>query len=319
MKRGLPLRESRLAHGAIGASMLAIPASAAALAGVPQDGSNTAIQVQASSRRVAYGRQLVLAGRAPRADAGRTALFEFAAGDSLSWHELTEGTIGADGRFRLAAALKQSGSVKVAVSSASAGGASLATAADDPPSSAPKHVTVAAKIEVPRRAINDLGGGPVDVRGRILPAVAGRRVKLERPRPGGWQTLATARTGSRGGFDLRYVPSGTGGARLHVRFAGDHLNASAATGAGAVTVYRQSTASWYDDGGDTACGFHAYYGVASPDLPCGTQVSFYYGGRTVTAVVDDRGPYVDGRDWDLNQNSAGALGFDGVDTVFSTQ
>jgi rare lipoprotein A len=54
-------------------------------------------------------------------------------------------------------------------------------------------------------------------------------------------------------------------------------------------------------------------------LPCGTQVTFRYGGRTVTATVDDRGPYVGGREWDLNQNTAGALGFNGVDTVWSSR
>ena len=35
----------------------------------------------------------------------------------------------------------------------------------------------------------------------------------------------------------------------------------------------------------------------------------------MTATVDDRGPYVYSRLWDLNQNVAGALGFSGVDTV----
>jgi rare lipoprotein A (peptidoglycan hydrolase) len=39
----------------------------------------------------------------------------------------------------------------------------------------------------------------------------------------------------------------------------------------------------------------------------------------VTATVDDRGPYVGGRDWDLNQNTAAALGFGGVGTVWVTQ
>ena len=69
----------------------------------------------------------------------------------------------------------------------------------------------------------------------------------------------------------------------------------------------------------TACGFHAGYGVANSTLPCGTKVTFRYGGRTVTAVVDDRGPFVGGREWDLNQNTAGALGFGGVATVWSTR
>lgn len=76
-----------------------------------------------------------------------------------------------------------------------------------------------------------------------------------------------------------------------------------------------ATASWYDDSGATASGYHAGMGVANKTLPFGTKVLFSYGGRQVTAVVDDRGPFIDGREWDLNQNVAGALGFSGVDTV----
>jgi rare lipoprotein A len=74
-------------------------------------------------------------------------------------------------------------------------------------------------------------------------------------------------------------------------------------------------ASWYDDAGATASGFHAYYGVANKSLAFGSTVRFSYGGHQVTATVDDRGPYVGGRIWDLNQNTAQALGFDGVDSV----
>jgi rare lipoprotein A (peptidoglycan hydrolase) len=59
-------------------------------------------------------------------------------------------------------------------------------------------------------------------------------------------------------------------------------------------------------------------GVAHKSLPCGTKVTFHYNGRSVTAVVDDRGPFAGGREWDLNQNVAGALGFGGVDTVWSS-
>ena len=95
-----------------------------------------------------------------------------------------------------------------------------------------------------------------------------------------------------------------GQARLRVRFGGDRLNARVDRDAGQMTVYRQAGASWYNDGGNTACGFHAQYGVANRSLPCGTKVVFRYGGRAVTATVDDRGPYVGGRDWDLNQNTA---------------
>jgi hypothetical protein len=76
-----------------------------------------------------------------------------------------------------------------------------------------------------------------------------------------------------------------------------------------------ATASWYDDGGTTASGWHAFYGVANKSVAFGTHVLFVYGGRRVEAVVDDRGPYVGGRTWDLNQNTASALGFGGVGTV----
>jgi rare lipoprotein A (peptidoglycan hydrolase) len=79
-----------------------------------------------------------------------------------------------------------------------------------------------------------------------------------------------------------------------------------------------SVASWYDDAGATASGWHATYGVANLSYGFGTKVLICYpwnSSRCVTATVDDRGPYVGGRDWDLNQNVAGALGFSGVDTV----
>lgn len=78
-----------------------------------------------------------------------------------------------------------------------------------------------------------------------------------------------------------------------------------------------AVASWYYDEGDTACGFHAHYGVASRTLPCGTQVQLRYGARTVTATVDDRGPYVYGRSFDLGLSTARALGMSGVVTLYS--
>jgi hypothetical protein len=68
-----------------------------------------------------------------------------------------------------------------------------------------------------------------------------------------------------------------------------------------------ATASWYYDGGSTACGFHAYYGVAHRSLSCGTHVLFTRGGRQVEAIVDDRGPFIYSRTWDLNQNLRATL------------
>ena len=77
----------------------------------------------------------------------------------------------------------------------------------------------------------------------------------------------------------------------------------------------EQVASWYYDYGNTACGFHAEYGVANKTLPCETHVRISYDGRSVEATVDDRGPYVYGRSYDLDQTVSRVLGMSGVATV----
>ncbi len=175
-----------------------------------------------------------------------------------------------------------------------------------------------ARVHIHRRARNALDGQAIVVRGRLAPRLPWRRVRLEGGRGRGWTTLAGSQTGRHGGFSVRYTPGDLGSQVLRVVVGGGRGTPAVSASAGSLTVYRHSVASWYDDGGGTACGFHAYYGVANRTLPCGAKVAFVHGGRRVTAVVDDRGPFVDGRDWDLNQNTAGALAFDGVDTVWSS-
>jgi hypothetical protein len=186
------------------------------------------------------------------------------------------------------------------------------------PTSTPVPVDVAARVRVHSRQIAVLTGQAIRVRGRVLPPAGGRKVALQALDSGAWQTLATARTHATGTFVLRYRAANAGQERMRVRFGGDRLNTRATVHAGELSAYRETGASWYSDGGNTACGFHAYYGVANRYLPCGTTVTFYNGGRTVTATVDDRGPYAGGRDWDLNQNTAAALGFGGIGTVWSS-
>jgi rare lipoprotein A (peptidoglycan hydrolase) len=74
--------------------------------------------------------------------------------------------------------------------------------------------------------------------------------------------------------------------------------------------------SWYGPGfygNRTACGYaltESLRGVAHKTLPCGTKVTFRNpdNGRTVTARVVDRGPYVSGRQWDLTGGLCKALG-----------
>lgn len=74
-------------------------------------------------------------------------------------------------------------------------------------------------------------------------------------------------------------------------------------------------ASWYNDrSGRTASGMRVHYGVAHRTLPFGTRVHITNpsNGRSVTAVVTDRGPFVKGRTLDVNQNVARTLGFNGI-------
>lgn len=85
--------------------------------------------------------------------------------------------------------------------------------------------------------------------------------------------------------------------------------------AGAITARSESqmlgpvTASWYQDGGQTACGFHATYGFASLTLPCGARIRMRGpSGVVVTATMQDRGPYVTGRTYDLSPVLKAALG-----------
>lgn len=81
-------------------------------------------------------------------------------------------------------------------------------------------------------------------------------------------------------------------------------------------------ASDYDDAGQHCCGVYATYGIADCGsyasagtcLPQGTRVEVCYRG-CVVATIDDHGPYVPNRDWDLSLNTASAVGFGGLGTV----
>ena len=325
------LRKMRSVHVTIATISLVVPASAAALtsatAGTVQPAETTAagqgsqLAMRVAPRRINYDQKVTVTGRAPSADAGRTAVLETAISPHQTWRRIASTPIGGDGRFRMQAALRESGFVRVvevnqptaiaAATAFSAGAAGTSVSASRP-------VTVAAQLRLRPRSLEVLGGQSIRVGGRLLPAVTGRAVRLQGRSASGWSTLASARTGSAGGFRVRYAAVSGLQRQLRVVFAGDRANARSARPAGRLTVYGESVASWYDDAGSTACGFHAGLGVANLSLPCGSKVRIRYGGRSLTAVVDDRGPYVGGREWDLNQNVATALHFAGVGTVWTT-
>jgi rare lipoprotein A len=86
--------------------------------------------------------------------------------------------------------------------------------------------------------------------------------------------------------------------------------------------WQKAVASWYGTGfigRRTASG-----AVLTPDmlnvahrtLPFGTRILFRYKGRECIAVVNDRGPFVRGRTFDLGPGTAKRLAFSGVDVVY---
>ncbi|MDO9108889.1 MAG: septal ring lytic transglycosylase RlpA family protein [Coriobacteriia bacterium] len=85
--------------------------------------------------------------------------------------------------------------------------------------------------------------------------------------------------------------------------------------------WKSARVSWYGPGfygRKTASGAVLTQGmmnVAHRSLPFGTRIQFEYKGRTCIAVVNDRGPFVGGRTFDLGPGTATALGFGGVGTV----
>jgi rare lipoprotein A len=152
--------------------------------------------------------------------------------------------------------------------------------------------------------------------------VAGQEVQLQALGAHGWRTLAHTRTGANGRFRLRYLPRETTSEQVRLRFGGDAEDLPAHRRLGALNVYRLAEASWYGGGGELACGGEltsATMGVANKTLPCGTEVTLRYDGRTVRVAVIDRGPYVAGREFDLTEATKQALGFGGVGEVWSTR
>lgn len=100
---------------------------------------------------------------------------------------------------------------------------------------------------------------------------------------------------------------------------------SSSSGATSASSWKSGVASYYGIGdgfmgGTTASGAivtESSMGVAMLNVPLGTYVEISYGGRSVIAVVNDRGPYVHGRVIDMQPAVARALGFlsVGVGTV----
>ena len=262
------------------------------------------------AQKIRYGKRMAISGFvAPRA-AGKPVSLEYAPrGGSFRVVRASVTTRGGAYSFRIRP--RRSGSYRALVR-----GTRTATPA--------RTVTVVARL-AGRSRRHVLGSGAVRVRGRLLPRLAGRKLTLQVRSDGRWRTVDRMRTRRGGSFRASFKPRSPGSYRLRVRFGGDGVAAAASDRLRRVHVYRASHASWYGPGlygNSTSCGgaLHAgRLGVAHKHLPCGTRVTFYYRGRSVTAPVIDRGPFAAGREWDLTAATKQRLRFGDVGVVWSTR
>jgi len=204
----------------------------------------------------------------------------------------------------------------VGIGASAAAGATSASAGP-----APAHT----ELKLHSAQLNVLADRRATVSGALLEdgrsGLAGQLVTLQVFADRGWRTLAGARTGVRGRFRLSYTPHRLGSRLVRLRFAGSATTLPSRRRLGRLNVYRLAEASWYGGGGSLACGgwlTSTTMGVANKTLPCGTLVTLRYDGHTVRVPVVDRGPYVEGREFDLTEATKQALGFGGVGQVWST-
>jgi rare lipoprotein A len=168
-------------------------------------------------------------------------------------------------------------------------------------------------------------GQRVLVRGTVSPNAAGHRVRLQVRSGSGWKSVARATTGKGGAYRLRYTPTRAAALNARVLFLGDATSRSSQRTVGTVNVYRRAQASWYGPGlygNQLGCGGRlspGTLGVANKTLPCGTEVTLRYNGRSVRVPVIDRGPYVAGREYDLTSATRSRLGFSGTGAVRTTR
>jgi hypothetical protein len=180
-------------------------------------------------------------------------------------------------------------------------------------------------LRVRREQLNVLADHDATVAGSLQSGVGplGRRTVTLQARSGRtWHTIAKARTNATGRFRLSYMPRQLGSEPVRVSFAGDPFDRASHRRLGRLNVFRMAGASWYGGGGGLACGGQltsSTLGVANKTLPCGTLVTLRYGAHSVSVPVVDRGPYVEGREFDLTEATKAALGFGDTGEVWSTR
>ena len=262
-----------------------------------------------ADERVAYGEKLEVRGRVAGADAGQTVRLQYAP-RGQDFKTVKTGETRRGGRYALGHRPTRTGMVRVLT-----GGATVSRV---------RTVKVRAGIATAERK-HVKRGRNVTVRGRLKPGYRGRRVRIQQRKRGRWVTVARDRTAREGRFAGSWeVHRSAGRYRTRVVFRGDRRNARRVDKT-RLLVYRPGGASYYGPGlygNRTACGqtlTPGTLGVANRWLPCGTRVTFRYGGRSVTVPVIDRGPFHGSRIWDLTYATKRKLGFPDVGTVWATR
>jgi rare lipoprotein A len=162
--------------------------------------------------------------------------------------------------------------------------------------------------------------GRVWFQGNVASGAAGKTVEIERlgSQAGAqWTPTATATTTSGGAFAALWRVNHVGDFSVRAILAGS----SDPTQTFNLMIYRPSLATQYGPGfygHRTACGIvlrKKTLGVANRTLKCGTRVSIYYDGRTMSVKVIDRGPYANGADWDVTEATGKILGMAGTETI----
>ncbi|MFN2526638.1 MAG: septal ring lytic transglycosylase RlpA family protein [Actinomycetota bacterium] len=182
----------------------------------------------------------------------------------------------------------------------------------------PVRIGVGARIRLHFSPARVYSGREVKVWGSLRPFHRGRRFVLQVFAGWGWRTVAKL-PAPEGRFVARFHSGSPGRRAYRVVFRGDRWNAPGRSSA-PLYSYDPDLATWYGPGlygNGTACGqtlSSETEGVAHRTLPCGTMVSVYFQGRSVTVPVIDRGPY-SGAEWDLTYATARRLGFSGSQTV----
>lgn len=163
------------------------------------------------------------------------------------------------------------------------------------------------------RPVGTLGIGAEPVAPIVAPRDADSKIAVTAAMPVALSALNTpvARSAAPVARSAVYVPK-----RSTAR-----VTAAVSRGAVASSGWKTAKCSWYGPGfygRHTASGpilTQDMMNVAHKTLPFGTRIQFEYKGRTCIAVVNDRGPYVAGRTFDLGPGTAKALGFGGVGIV----